>query len=74
MLLELYSSTIRMIAVALMHQLTNRLPSELKDILTNDLTNNFTTRNTSKYDSYHFYRVVIDIRALKYSITGYGQF
>jgi hypothetical protein len=39
---------------ALMHQLTNRLPSEPKDILTNDFTDNFTTRNTSRYDSHHF--------------------
>jgi hypothetical protein len=55
---------------ALMHQLTTRLPSEPKD----NLTNNFTTRDTSKYNSYHFYRVVINTGASKYSIAGYKQF
>jgi hypothetical protein len=57
-----------------MHQLTNRLPSKLKDILTNDLINNFITKNTFKYNSYHFYKVVIDTGASKYSIAGYRQF
>jgi hypothetical protein len=59
---------------ALIHRLITRLPSELKDILKNDLTDNFTTRNTSKYNSYHFYKVVINTGASKYSIAGYGQF
>jgi hypothetical protein len=57
-----------------MHRLTNRLPSELKDILTNDFINNFINRNTSKYNSYHFYKVVINTGALKYSIARYKQF
>ena len=57
-----------------MHQLTNRLPFKLKDNLTNDLTNNFITRNTSKYNSQHFYKVVINTGASKYSTAGYGQF
>jgi hypothetical protein len=57
-----------------MHRLTTRLPSEPKDILNNDLTDNFTTKNTFKYNSYYFYKVVIDTRASKYSIAGYRQF
>jgi hypothetical protein len=57
-----------------MHQLTNRLPSKPKDILTNDLIDNFTTKNTFKYNSYHFYKVIINTGALKYSTAGYRQF
>jgi hypothetical protein len=53
-----------------MHQLTTRLPSEPKD----DLTNNFTTKDISKYNSYCFYGVVINTRALKYSTARYRQF
>jgi len=55
---------------ALMHQLTNRLPSKLVKV-----TDNFTTKNTiSKYSFNCFYRIVINTRALKYSIAGYRQF
>ena len=53
-----------------MHQLTTRLPSKPKD----NLINNFTTRDISKYNTYCFYRAAIDIKASKYSITGYRQF
>jgi hypothetical protein len=54
-----------------MHQLTNRLPFKLIE----EVTNNFTTKGlTSKYNSYCFYGIVINIGALKYSIAGYGQF
>jgi hypothetical protein len=35
---------------ALIHQLTTRLPFELKDNLTNDFIDNFITRNTFKYN------------------------
>ena len=37
-------------------------------------TTTFTTRSMSRYDSHHFYGVVIDTGALKYSTAGYGQF
>jgi hypothetical protein len=64
-----------------MHQLTSRLPSEPKEAInnfTNNLTDsfadNFTTKNTFKYDSHYFYRVIINTGALKYSIAGYKQF
>jgi hypothetical protein len=59
---------------ALMHRLITRLPSEPKDILKNDFTDNFITRNTFKYNSHYFYKVIIDTGALKYSTTGYRQF
>jgi hypothetical protein len=59
---------------ALIHRLTTRLPSEPKDILKNDLIDNFTTRNTSRYNSHHFYKVVINTGASKYSTAGYRQF
>jgi hypothetical protein len=39
-----------------------------------DLVDTFTTRGISRYDSYHFYGVVINTGASKYSTTGYGQF
>jgi hypothetical protein len=54
-----------------MHQLTNRLPSKLiKEVI-----DNFTTKGlTFKYNSYYFYGIVINTGALKYFITGYGQF
>ena len=57
-----------------MHQLTTRLPSKPRDNLTNNFTNNFTTKNISKYNSYYFYKVVINTKASKYSITRYRQF
>jgi hypothetical protein len=52
------------------------------DNLTDNFTNNlivdfadsFTTKNASKYDSRHFYGVIIDISALQYSTAGYEQF
>ena len=53
-----------------MHQLTNQLPFKLIKV-----TNNFATKGpTSKYNSYCFYRIIIDIRASKYSTAGYKQF
>jgi hypothetical protein len=56
---------------ALMHQLTNRLPSKLIE----EVTDNFTTKGPiSRYNSYCFYRIVINTGASKYSTTGYGQF
>jgi hypothetical protein len=45
------------------------------DNLIDNLTNNFITRSTTnKYNSYYFYRVVINTRASKYSIASYKQF
>jgi hypothetical protein len=55
---------------ALIYQLTTRLPSKLKD----NLTNNFITGDISKYNSYYFYKVVINTGASKYSTAGYRQF
>jgi hypothetical protein len=54
-----------------MHQLTNRLPFKLiKEVI-----DNFTTKGLiSKYNFHCFYRIVIDMGALKYFIAGYGQF
>jgi hypothetical protein len=37
-------------------------------------TNTFITRNTSRYDSYYFYGVVINTGISKYLTAGYGQF
>jgi len=34
-------------------------------------TNTFTTRSTFKYNLHHFYKVVINTGASKYSIAGY---
>jgi hypothetical protein len=53
---------------ALLHQLTAQVskPEEPEE------TTTFTTGSMSRYDSHHFYRVVIDTRALKYSTAGYG--
>jgi HKD family nuclease len=54
-----------------MHQLTNRLPFKLIE----EVTDNFTTKGLIfKYNSYCFYRIVINTGALKYFIAGYGQF
>jgi hypothetical protein len=53
-----------------MHQLTNQLPFKIKD----NSTNNFITKDISKYNSYYFYKVIINTGASKYSIAGYGQF
>jgi len=53
-----------------MYQLITRLPSKPKD----DFTNNFITGDISKYNSYCFYKVIINTGASKYSIAGYGQF
>jgi hypothetical protein len=50
-----------------MHQLITRLPFKPKD----DPTNNFITGDIFKYNSYCFYRVVINTGASKYSTTGY---
>ena len=36
-----------------------------------DLVNTFITRDISRYNSYYFYRVIINTRASKYSITRY---
>ena len=59
---------------ALIHQLTTQLPSK-QDNLINSFADSFTTKNTkSKYNSRQFYRVIIDIGALKYSIAKFGQF
>jgi hypothetical protein len=45
------------------------------DDFTNNFINNFIAKSTTnKYNSYRFYKVVINIKALKYSITGYKQF
>jgi HKD family nuclease len=54
-----------------MHQLTNRLPFKLiKEVI-----DNFTTKGLIfKYNSYCFYRIIINIRALKYFTAGYRQF
>jgi hypothetical protein len=54
-----------------MHQLTNRLPFKL----IKEVTNNFTIKGLIfKYNSYYFYKIVINTRALKYFIAGYKQF
>jgi hypothetical protein len=67
---------------ALVHQLTAQLPSGQMDNLTDNSTDNltvdfadsFTTGNASRYDSRHFYGVVIDTGASQYSTAGYEQF
>jgi len=55
---------------ALLHQLTAQV-LKLEEL---EETTTFTTRSMSRYDSHHFYRVVIDTGASKYSTAGYGQF
>jgi len=58
--------------LSLVYQLTGEnltlKPNEVKDVYT------FTVKGKSRYDSYHFYGIVIDIRASKYSIAGFNQF
>jgi hypothetical protein len=61
-------------SISLVHQLTSHdltltfIESCIKDAYT------FTMEGTSKYNSYHFYRVVIDTSASKYLIARLGQF
>jgi hypothetical protein len=38
----------------------------MKDVYT------FTVKGKSRYDSYYFYRIVIDIKISKYSIAGFS--
>ena len=54
-----------------MHYLTNRLPFKLiKEVI-----DNFITKGPIfKYNSYYFYKIVINTGASKYFIAGYGQF
>ena len=60
--------------LALTHQITGEiLTSELIREVSEDAYT-FTTSGTSRYDSRCFYKVVIDIRASRYSITGLEQF
>jgi phosphoenolpyruvate carboxylase len=37
-------------------------------------TNTFTIKSTFKYNLYYFYKVIINIKALKYFIAKYKQF
>ena len=55
---------------ALLHQLTAQVPKPEEP----EETTTFTTRSMSRYNSHHFYRVVINTGASKYSTAGYGQF
>jgi hypothetical protein len=61
-------------SISLVYQLISRdftltlVKSCIKDAYT------FIIKGTFKYDSYHFYKVVIDINALKYSIIRLKQF
>ena len=59
-------------SLSLIHQLTGENPilklNEVKDVYT------FTIEGKSRYDSYHFYGIVIDTRVSKYSIAGFNQF
>ena len=55
---------------ALLHQLTAQVPKPEEP----EETTTFTTKSIFRYNSHHFYRVVIDTGASKYSTAGYGQF
>jgi hypothetical protein len=57
-----------------MHQLIAQVPINSTKLEELKETDTFTTRSTSKYNLYHFYKVVINTRALKYSIARYKQF
>jgi hypothetical protein len=57
---------------ALMYQLTTQVPINSTKPEELEETTTFTTRSMSRYDSYHFYGVVINTGASKYSTAGYG--
>ena len=57
-----------------MHQLIAQVPIDSIKLKELEETNTFTTKSTSKYNSYYFYKVVINTGASKYSIAGYKQF
>jgi hypothetical protein len=59
---------------ALIYQLTAQVPMDSTKLEELEETNTFTTRGTSRYDSHHFYGVIIDTGASKYSTARYGQF
>jgi len=57
-----------------MHRLIAQVPINTIKLEETKETITFTTKSISKYNSHHFYKVVIDTGASKYSITGYRQF
>jgi hypothetical protein len=59
---------------ALMHQLMAQVPIDSTKPKEVEETTTFTTGSTSRYDSHHFYGVVINTRASKYSTARCGQF
>jgi hypothetical protein len=61
-------------SISLVHQLTGRnLTLTLDESCIKD-AHTFIIEGTFRYNSHHFYGVVIDISASRYSITGLGQF
>jgi hypothetical protein len=61
-------------SISLVHQLTGHDPTLTPDESCTEDTHTFTVEGTSRYDSHHFYGVVIDTGASKYSTAGLGQF
>jgi hypothetical protein len=59
---------------ALMYQLMTQVPIDSTKPEELEETTTFTTGSMSRYNSHHFYGVVINTGALKYSTAGYGQF
>ena len=61
-------------SISLVHQLTGHDLTLTPDESCTEDAHTFAMEGTSRYDSHHFYGVVIDTSASKYSITGLGQF
>ena len=61
-------------SISLVHQLTGRDPTLTPDESCTEDAHTFAVEGTSRYDSHHFYGVVIDTGASKYSTAGLGQF
>ena len=57
-----------------MHRLIAQVPINTIKLEETKETITFTTKSISKYNSHHFYKVVIDTGASKYSTASYRQF
>ena len=59
---------------SLLYQLTGEIPTLKPDETSIEDPYTLLVKGTSRYDSRHFYGIVIDTSASKYSIAGFSQF